>query len=224
MVSGMPVQVEQLQSELLAVQAQSKDSLPVREEAQAAKQALHGATEQISHLQRELTDVRKELEATLSAAVPEHAQYGQHELMSLVNSVRDIVGTISQTLGQPEPPVVTRSNSGGSQVSVGDVMSSLNTACKVAMAAQHAWDVERRTLEDKALQAAATGAMKATSEANSEKIAMKEELLKLQGQIELLEQRETDLAAAQNRAKVQVPDVSACYSYVACPTFVSSVD
>lgn len=197
------VQVEQLQAELLAVQAQAKEVQPDRP-AQAAEEALHAANQQISSLQHELFAVKSDLDAAARARASESPCIEQHQLVGLANSARDIVATIAQTLGQPEPVASCRRSSTGSETSVGEVMSTMNAACTVAMAAQHAWDAEKRSLEERAVQSAATGAMKATQDATLEKSAMRDELLRLQGQIKLLEERETHLAAEQDRAKVPI--------------------
>lgn len=169
------------------------------------------ATDQNERLQQELTAAKKELETAPGGSAAEQAAHAHHEFAGILQSARDIVGMIAQTLRQPEPPAASRSSASGSQVSVGEVMSTMNTACTVALAAQHAWDVERCALEDKAQQAV-TRAMNATKDASSEKVALKEELMKLQGRIKLLEQREVDLLAAQERAKVKLQNTYATSS------------
>lgn len=199
------MQVERLQAELLAVQASTADSQLVQAEAQAAQQALYAATEHSSRLQLELEAVKKELETASSASPEKNASCAQHQLTGLMNTARDIVGSIAQTLGQPKPAALTRSSLSGTQMSVGDVISIMNSACTVANVARLAWDTERQALEDRTVHAVATGAMNAAQHANSERVAMKEELMKLQGQIALLEQREVALTAAQDKAKVQLP-------------------
>ena len=185
------------------MQAQAKD-VHVDRPAQAAEEALHAAHQQISNLQQELAALKAEFNAVAGARTSERPCVEQHHLVGLANSAHDIVVTIAQTLGQPEPAAGSRRSSAGFETSVGDVMSTMNAACTVALAAHHAWEAERRSLEERAVQSAATGAMKAAKDASVEKSAMREELLKLQGQIELLEQRETHLAAEQDRAKVQI--------------------
>jgi hypothetical protein len=199
------LQVKQLQAELLAIQAKAKNESPLQEEARAATEALQGATEQCSQLQEEVVEVRKQLDNAVAAAASDNAQSGQHQIMRLVNSARDTVRTIAQTLGQPDPPSVGQISMNSTSASLADVLSTINAACTVAMAARRAWAIERNVLEDRAVQAAATGYMNATKDANNEESVMKEELLKLQVQLQLLQQREADLVAAQDRAKVQLP-------------------
>ena len=208
------VQVEQLQTELVAVQAQSKETPETQ--STEAEQALQDANNQIEILRAELAAMKKELEAVTSNSATACEHTGQQNLMGLADSAHATVVTIANSLGQPEPSTFRRISSAGTKATVSDVISTMNAACSVAMSAQHAWDAERRALEDKVVQSAATAAMNAMRDASVETNVMKEELLKLQGQIELLEQRETDLAAAQDRSKVQIPRMCCMFAQAMC--------
>lgn len=184
------------------LQTRAKETGPGSAAAQEAQEALYAAETRNEKIQQELVDVKKELEGALKARSLEGSSHDSAQLDPILKSARDIVVTIAQTLRQPAPSNSGSGCSSGRHASVGDVMTSMNAACTIALSAAHAWDIERASLEAKVLDAAATGAMNAARDAQMEKAAMKEELVKLQGQIELLEQREVDLSAAQDRAKV----------------------